>query len=85
MVAPWLEICVGLLWALSTHIRSSEAAKFVEYAGGAGAIVETARTDYAPGEYGWVATALNHVVFATRVPGPGETGEKRVVAGRVPT
>ncbi len=41
-----------------------EAAKFVEYAGGAEAIIEKARADYDAGEYRWVATALNHVVFA---------------------
>ncbi|MFV0300114.1 MAG: alkyl/aryl-sulfatase, partial [Paracoccus sp. (in: a-proteobacteria)] len=42
----------------------AEAAKFVEYAGGADAILEKARADYAAGEYRWVATALNKVVFA---------------------
>jgi alkyl sulfatase BDS1-like metallo-beta-lactamase superfamily hydrolase len=39
-------------------------AKFVEYAGGADAVIEKARADYEAGEYRWVATALNHVVFA---------------------
>lgn len=43
---------------------SVEGAKFVEYAGGADAIIEKARADFEAGEYRWVATALNHVVFA---------------------
>lgn len=38
--------------------------KFVEYVGGAEAVVEKARTDFGKGEYRWVAEALNHVVFA---------------------
>jgi len=41
-----------------------EGAKFVEYAGGAEAVIEKARADFEAGEYRWVATALNHVVFA---------------------
>lgn len=38
--------------------------KFVEYAGGADAVLAKAKTDYDAGNYRWVATALNHVVFA---------------------
>lgn len=41
-----------------------EGTKFVEYAGGEEAIIEKARKDFEAGEYRWVATALNHVVFA---------------------
>jgi len=43
---------------------AEEGAKFVEYAGGADAVIEKARADYDAGEYRWVATALNHLVFA---------------------
>lgn len=43
---------------------AEEGAKFVEYAGGAEAVIEKARADYDAGEYRWVATALNHLVFA---------------------
>jgi alkyl sulfatase BDS1-like metallo-beta-lactamase superfamily hydrolase len=43
---------------------SEEGAKFVEYAGGADAVIEKARADFEAGEYRWVATALNHLVFA---------------------
>ena len=41
-----------------------EGRKFVEYMGGADNVIEKARADYENGEYRWVATALNHVVFA---------------------
>ncbi len=43
---------------------AEEGAKFVEYAGGADAVIEKARADYDAGNYRWAATALNHVVFA---------------------
>jgi alkyl sulfatase BDS1-like metallo-beta-lactamase superfamily hydrolase len=43
---------------------TAEAKKFVEYSGGADAVIEKARADYEAGDYRWVATALNHVVFA---------------------
>lgn len=42
----------------------AEGAKFVEYAGGADAVIDKARADFEAGEYRWVATALNHLVFA---------------------
>jgi alkyl sulfatase BDS1-like metallo-beta-lactamase superfamily hydrolase len=40
------------------------AAKFVEYMGGADAIIARAREDYANGEYRWVAQVMSQVVFA---------------------
>ena len=40
------------------------ARKFVEYMGGADAVLERARADFAAGEYRWVAQVVNHVVFA---------------------
>ncbi|WP_076408121.1 alkyl/aryl-sulfatase [Shewanella sp. UCD-KL12] len=46
---------------LPTH---PEAAKFVEYMGGANAILNKAQADYKQGEYRFVATALNKVVIA---------------------
>lgn len=50
-----------------------EGTKFVEYAGGEEAVIEKAREDFEAGEYRWVATALNHVVFAN--PGNEEARE----------
>ncbi|WP_339751098.1 alkyl sulfatase dimerization domain-containing protein [uncultured Marinobacter sp.] len=41
-----------------------EGRKFVEYAGGAEAVLEKASADFDAGEYRWAATALNHLVFA---------------------
>ena len=49
------------LWELPP---TAEAAKFVEYAGGADAVIKRARADFDAGNYRWVATALNHVIFA---------------------
>ncbi len=40
------------------------AAKFVEYMGGADAVIEQAQADFAAGEYRWVAQVMNQVVFA---------------------
>ncbi|HSG59486.1 MAG TPA: alkyl sulfatase dimerization domain-containing protein, partial [Woeseiaceae bacterium] len=42
----------------------SAGKKFVEYMGGADAVVAKARKDFDKGEYRWVAQALNYVVFA---------------------
>ncbi|MDE2393997.1 MAG: MBL fold metallo-hydrolase [Burkholderiales bacterium] len=39
-------------------------AKYVQYMGGADAVVARARADFDRGEYRWVVEALNHVVFA---------------------
>lgn len=44
--------------------ESEAAAKIVEYMGGSTAIIEKAITDYAKGNYQWVATVMNYVVFA---------------------
>ena len=40
------------------------ARKYVEYMGGAGAILQKAKADFDKGEYRWVAEALKQVVFA---------------------
>jgi alkyl sulfatase BDS1-like metallo-beta-lactamase superfamily hydrolase len=40
------------------------AAKYVEYMGGADAVIERARADFAAGNYRWVATVVNEVVFS---------------------
>jgi alkyl sulfatase BDS1-like metallo-beta-lactamase superfamily hydrolase len=38
--------------------------KYVEYMGGAAAVIERARADFEQGEYRFVAEAMSHVVFA---------------------
>lgn len=40
------------------------AKKYVEYMGGAEAVLQKAKVDFEEGEYRWVAEALKHVVFA---------------------
>ena len=40
------------------------ARKFVEYMGGAAAVIDRARTDFAKGEYRWVAQVMKEVVYA---------------------
>ena len=47
------------------QLPAEEAAKkYVEYMGGAAAIIEKSKTDFDKGEYRWVAEALKQVVFA---------------------
>jgi alkyl sulfatase BDS1-like metallo-beta-lactamase superfamily hydrolase len=43
---------------------TENARKTVEYMGGADAVIARARGDFAKGEYRWVASAMNQVVFA---------------------
>src|SRR5262249_28473246 len=40
------------------------AKKYVEYMGGAAAVLQKAKADFDKGEYRWVAEAVKHVVFA---------------------
>lgn len=42
----------------------SAGLKYVEYMGGAEAIIERARADFARGDYRWVVQVLDHLVFA---------------------
>jgi alkyl sulfatase BDS1-like metallo-beta-lactamase superfamily hydrolase len=56
------------------ELPTEEAAKkYVEYMGGAGAVLERAKSDFDKGEYRWVAQAVKHVVFAD--PDNGEARE----------
>lgn len=50
--------------------------KYVEYMGGAAAVIERAREDFARGEYRFVAEAMSHVVFAD----PSNTEARRLGA-----
>jgi alkyl sulfatase BDS1-like metallo-beta-lactamase superfamily hydrolase len=49
---------------LHPHPPVEAARRYVEYMGGADAVLARARDDYARGEYRWVAEVVNHVVFA---------------------
>ncbi|HEX2576808.1 MAG TPA: alkyl sulfatase dimerization domain-containing protein [Aquihabitans sp.] len=54
------------------------AVRYVEYMGGADAILERARADFDAGEFRWVAQVVNHVVFAE--PGNVEARELQAAA-----
>jgi alkyl sulfatase BDS1-like metallo-beta-lactamase superfamily hydrolase len=43
---------------------SEQGAKYLDYMGGVDAVLDRAQADYGKGEYRWVATVLNDVVFA---------------------
>ncbi|MPY21190.1 alkyl/aryl-sulfatase [Shewanella sp. YLB-07] len=58
---------------LPTH---PEAAKFVDYMGGANAVIKRAQSDYSQGEYRFVATAMNKVVMAD----PGNNTARQLLA-----
>jgi alkyl sulfatase BDS1-like metallo-beta-lactamase superfamily hydrolase len=50
--------------------------RYVEYMGGAAAVLARAREDFEAGEYRWVAQVVNHVVFAD----PGNTEARELQA-----
>lgn len=52
------------------------ARKYVEYFGGADAVLQKAKADFDKGEYRWVAMAVKHVVFAD----PGNQAAKELLA-----
>ncbi|MGI9578774.1 MAG: alkyl/aryl-sulfatase [Microthrixaceae bacterium] len=56
------------------------AAKYVEYMGGAAAVLERARADFEAGEYRWVAEVLNRVVFAAPGNSDAEGGDAATAA-----
>jgi alkyl sulfatase BDS1-like metallo-beta-lactamase superfamily hydrolase len=49
---------------LNPHPPVEEAKRYVEYMGGADAVLEKAQASFDSGDYRWVATVLDHVVFA---------------------
>lgn len=49
---------------LHPHPPVEAARRYVDYMGGADAVVERARADFEAGDYRWVAQVLDHVVFA---------------------
>lgn len=57
----WYDADPANLDALS---NSDYGKKFVAYGGGADAVLAHARTDFANGEYRWVAQAMSHLIYA---------------------
>ncbi|UPW07270.1 MBL fold metallo-hydrolase [Gordonia terrae] len=57
----WFDGNPAHLWQ---HPPVEQAKRYVEFMGGADAVVDKARTSFADGDYRWVAEVVNHVVFA---------------------
>jgi alkyl sulfatase BDS1-like metallo-beta-lactamase superfamily hydrolase len=57
----WYDGNPAHLWQ---HPPVEAATRYVDFMGGADAVVEKARASYAAGDLRWVAEVLNHVVFA---------------------
>jgi len=57
----WFDGNPAHLWE---HTPVESARRYVEFMGGAGAVLERARDSFEQGDYRWVAEVVNHVVFA---------------------
>ena len=57
----WFDGNPAHLWE---HPPQEQARRYVEFMGGAEAVLEKARRSFASGDYRWVAEVVNHVVFA---------------------
>ncbi|MGX7678722.1 alkyl/aryl-sulfatase [Jatrophihabitans sp. DSM 45814] len=57
----WFDGNPAHLWE---HVPVEKAKRYVEFMGGADAVVDKARASFDAGDYRWVAEVVNHVVFA---------------------
>ena len=57
----WFDGNPAHLWM---HPPEEAAVRYVEFMGGADAVLERARASFDAGDYRWVAEVVNHVVFA---------------------
>lgn len=57
----WFDGNPAHLWE---HPPVEQAKRYVEFIGGAEAVLEKARKSFAAGDYRWVAEVVNHLVFA---------------------
>ncbi len=57
----WFDGNPAHLWE---HPPVEQARRYVEFIGGAEAVLEKARASFAEGDYRWVAEVVNHLVFA---------------------
>jgi alkyl sulfatase BDS1-like metallo-beta-lactamase superfamily hydrolase len=57
----WFDGNPAHLWE---HTPAGSARRYVEFMGGAEAVLERARSSFEAGDYRWVAEVVNHVVFA---------------------
>lgn len=61
---------------LNPHPPQAAATRYLEYMGGADAVLQRAEASYAQGDYRWVAEVVNHVVFAE----PGNVTARALLA-----
>jgi linear primary-alkylsulfatase len=69
----WFDGNPGHLWQ---HPPVEQATRYVEFMGGADAVVDRARASFEAGDYRWVAEVLGHVVFAE----PRHAGARELLA-----
>jgi alkyl sulfatase BDS1-like metallo-beta-lactamase superfamily hydrolase len=69
----WYDGNPAHLWQ---HPPVEAGARYVEFMGGADAVVEKARASFDSGDFRWVAEVLNHVVFAD----PDHVGARELLA-----
>jgi alkyl sulfatase BDS1-like metallo-beta-lactamase superfamily hydrolase len=69
----WFDGNPAHLWP---HPPEESAMRYVEFMGGADAVVEKSRVAYDAGDYRWVAQVLDHVVFAD----PGHVAARQLEA-----
>jgi alkyl sulfatase BDS1-like metallo-beta-lactamase superfamily hydrolase len=69
----WYDGNPARLWR---HAPADAAVRYVEFMGGADAVVEKARASFAAGDLRWTAEVLDHVVFAE----PDHAGARELLA-----
>jgi alkyl sulfatase BDS1-like metallo-beta-lactamase superfamily hydrolase len=69
----WFDGNPAHLWP---HPPAEQARRYVDFMGGADAVVEKARASFDAGDYRWVAEVLGHVVFAE----PGHAAARELLA-----
>jgi alkyl sulfatase BDS1-like metallo-beta-lactamase superfamily hydrolase len=69
----WFDGNPAHLWP---HVPEESAKRYVEFMGGAPAVLAKAQASYDEGDYRWVAEVVNHVVFAD----PGNSDARDLLA-----
>ena len=69
----WFDGNPAHLWQ---HPTAEAASRYVEFMGGADAVIEKARASFEAGDFRWVAQVIDHVVFAD----PGNAAAKELQA-----
>ena len=70
----WFDGNPAQLWQ---HPPEEAAQRYVEFMGGADAVVAKARASFDDGDFRWVAEVLNHVVFADEAHDDGARAARR--------